>query len=313
MKPIAIKGKEHLMSLNSYKMRRLFLLILALLIAGFSTLWVNQSNAVSVLETRASASGNVNEMKRSVQETRPWWLGDLITVFGTLVGAVMIIYQLGRQHKHEMKLQKENFREKLRLDVYQEFSPVLKAANDMTQRSGMYAIFISLHMRNYHDQLKNGFNPPPISDRAIEFSKRHYEALGSATNLILLFEKYEIISPGLNIFKFALMAAHHDMEQAFAPLYELLLQILPVDMTTASGAQQVLNVIRPSEAQLQKLDKLVGAYKNAEESSGSYLYDLNVELQNIFMSKLFNNMVPKRQPLDPKAIVVSTEPELLSV
>ncbi len=66
--------------------------------------------------------------------------------------------------------------------------------------------------------------------------------------------------------------------------------------------------MRPSEAQLQKLDELVGIYKNAAEVLGWYLYDLNVELQNIFLSKLFNNKAPRRQPLDPKAIVVSTEP-----
>ena len=39
----------------------------------------------------------------------------------------------------------------------------------------------------------------------------------------------------------------------------------------------------------------------------NYLYDLNVELQNIFLSKLFNNKVPRRQPLDPKIKVISTE------
>jgi hypothetical protein len=41
---------------------------------------------------------------------------------------------------------------------------------------------------------------------------------------------------------------------------------------------------------------------------GSYLYDLNVEIQNTLLINLFPNKAPRRVPLDPKFKVISTEP-----
>ena len=35
---------------------------------------------------------------------RPWWIGDLITLLGIVVGVIIVIYQIGKQHKSELKL-----------------------------------------------------------------------------------------------------------------------------------------------------------------------------------------------------------------
>lgn len=236
------------------------------------------------------------------------WLSYLITFLSIVVGAVMILYQLGRQHKNELALQKENFREKLRLKIYQEFSTVLQKASKNAINAGMYAFHIPISLKNYLYQLNIGLSPAPIRQRVIEFSKLHNRSEQGVIKLIRLFEKYEVISPELNIFKLALNVASHDMREANTQLHTLLLQILPMDIALPNGTHQVMNVIRPTDAQLQQLEKFVSKYKKAEDDLCGYLYDLNVELQNIFLSKLFNNKVQRRQPLDPQIKVISTEP-----
>ena len=271
----------------------------------------SESEKTAPIQTTTSSAQN--EVKKNENEIRPWWLGDLITFLGVVVGAAigagMIVYQLGRQHKNELSLQKENFREKLRLEVYQEFSPVLVEATEKIISTRVYTSSIPGGIKVYLDLLNAGLSPAPLKERAIEVSKLHNAASETVIKLICLFEKYEVISTELNIFKTALNVASHDMMKALMPLYAFLLVILPMDLPSTSGTSLVGNVIVPTEAQIQHLVKLVTAYQRATEDIVMYLYDLKVELQNILLSKLVNNKVPRRQPIDPKIKVVSIEPE----
>jgi len=266
----------------------------------------------------SSISGDKKESLQEQQETetinkadssRPWWIGDLITIFGIVVGAGLILYQLGRQHKNELRIQQENYREKLRLEIYQEFSKVLEEANDKTSDVGMYAFIIPTHFKVYMAQLNAGLKPAPLRARAREFSNKHSNASNSIIKLIRLFEKYEIISPELDIFKLAIIVANYDIREAFQPLFNLLSQMLPIDIVDNTGNTQLANIRMPSPEQMIRLDDLVGKYKNAEDDLRCYLFDLNIELQNIFLRNLFNNEVKRRNPLDPKIKVITTNPE----
>lgn len=239
--------------------------------------------------------------------SRPWWLGDLVTLLGIIAGALIIIYQLGRQHKNELALQQENAREQLRLQIFQEFSPAIEVATEKVIDAQTYVSSIYSNIRMYLQQPDDSFNSRPIKERATEFNKRHQEATYSLNKLIQLCGKYEVVSPHLNIFKLAINVASYDMMKAAIPLHAFLIAILSM-IITPDGVSQVVNVIRPEE-QLHKLDELIGSYKKAEMDIIGYLHDLNVEIQNIFLSKLFNNKVPRRQPLDPHIKVISTEPE----
>jgi hypothetical protein len=70
---------------------------------------------------------------------RPWWIGDLLTVISILAGVGLIVFQLNKQHQNDIKSQKENSRDQLRLEVYEEFSKHLSEANSKTSNAGMYA------------------------------------------------------------------------------------------------------------------------------------------------------------------------------
>ena len=195
----------------------------------------------------------------------------------------------------------------MRLQIFQEFSPVIKVATEKIIDAETYVSSIHSNIRMSLQLLDDVL---PIKERANEFSRRHQEATYSLIKLIGLFEKYEVVSPQLDIFKLAIGVAKHDMTIAGVRLCAFLIRILPMDIITPDGVSQVANVIRPTEEQLHELDELVGNYEKATTIDIiGYLYDLNVEMQNIFLSKLFNNKVPRRQPLDPRIKVVSTEPE----
>ncbi|MBA3004445.1 MAG: hypothetical protein FP813_11455 [Desulfurivibrio sp.] len=242
------------------------------------------------------------------ESKRPWWLGDILTFVGIVAGGLIILYQINKQHKGELKVQKENHRDKLRLEIYQEFSSVLDVANNTNSDVGMSVFMMPVHLKIYRDQIASGLNPLPVNSRAQNFLQLHQAASDSCIKLIRLFEKYEIISPELDIFKTAVNVALHDMREVFNKLHSCMLPILPLDILDPQGNTQIGNVITPTEQQIGQLEELVNIYKSASDDMCGYLFDLNVELQNIFLKKLFNNKVKKREPLDSSVKVITTVP-----
>lgn len=238
---------------------------------------------------------------------RPWWIGDLITLLGILVGIVIVIYQLGRQHRNELKLQRENYGEQLRLSIYQQFSRIMDAAVHKQIDSYLYASRILIHVQTYCDAVKKGGSHSPLKDRTEELSKLHYDLLKTVVEVIFLIERNQIVDPRLNIFRIAISAAHHDMMETFRPLFLFLLKILPYEISRPDGSNIIVNVINPSDDQINELERLLAAYTAANFDMGCYLHDLSVELQNTLLSNLFPNKVPRRKPLDPKFKVISTE------
>lgn len=266
------------------------------------------SGCTASVEKKAIAEEQQSiESTAEVETDRPWWLGDLITISGIFAGVAMIVFQLGRQHKGELKIQKENFREQLRLEIFQEYSKVLEEANEKTSDARMYVWLIPSEVYLFINQLDSGFNPAPLKSSAIECCNKYDKASISITNLSRLFEKYEIISPELEIFKMAVNVATYDMSKAIHPLHSFLLQILPRVIVDNAGNPQLDNLMAPTQEQMKELNMLVNAYIEACDDLSGYLYDLNIELQGIFLGRLFDNKVKKRVPSDPKHKVITTE------
>jgi hypothetical protein len=242
------------------------------------------------------------------KSSRPWWIGDLITVFGIISGVVIVIIQLGRQHKNELRLQKENYREQLRIQIYQEFSKAIGLANEKEIKSRIYVLNMPSRIDMYRNQIKNDVEKFPLSYRAIEFFNQHFETINAVNDLVNLIERYYIVDPRLNIFKTAFSVTQHDMLEAFMKLHHLLIHILPLEIPLPDGSHKLVNVINPTNEQFGELTRLINMYTTASFDLGSYLYDLNVEIQNALLSNLFPNKAPRRVPLDPKMKVVSIDP-----
>ncbi|MCM2285846.1 MAG: hypothetical protein NDI81_13765 [Desulfobacula sp.] len=263
----------------------------------------------SIANTEDTIQKSVEQIYILKEESkRPWWLGDILTVLTILAGGFLLFWQMRKQHEIENKVQKENNRDKLRLEIYQEFSGVLDLANNKTVDVGSYVRFIPIHLKIYRDQVASKLNPSPVKDRVLIFQQQHEASSASYLNLIRLFEKYEIISPELDIFKMAVNDAMHDLRESFVKLHGYLLRILPIDIISPDGNKKLANVLTPNDSQIVQLEKYVEAYIDANGDMAGYLFDLNVELQNTFLKTLFDNIVKKREPLDPSVKVITTTP-----
>ena len=234
---------------------------------------------------------------------------ELSTILAATIAAMMIIYQLGRQHRNELAREENATRSKLKLEIYQEFSPFLSNSLEAFVETGGYARSSPLHAAMFATQISIGWSPMPIPDRAKVFQDLHFKAVNSMTDLIIQLEKYFIVCPRLEIFRLAFGCALHDLGSRFDKLHTFMIQHYPVDV----GDTGAVNFVKAFDSQLlQEQQSLCLAYANAEMDINTYLSDLRNELQTLLLGELFpGNRLPKRIPIDPAFKVISLEPEAI--
>jgi hypothetical protein len=239
--------------------------------------------------------------------TGPWWLPHFVTLLGVFIAAVMIVYQLGRQHANESARLNENFKGQLKLQIYQEFSQRLSSASSAVGATGLHAMFSQTNMATYAWRVEQGMNPKPIANRAMDLADKNHTAATEATEVIFLVEKYHIVHPDLDIFKTAISSALHDLHATFHALFDFMVCHLPVGAQTSIGST-LLNVKPLDTEELEALRKLARAYQNAAMELNCYLMDMRVELQKLLLGHLFPSIAPLRRPVDPANKVITLDP-----
>ena len=222
-----------------------------------------QSEEITKSSTKEKAEEFTPE--RPVRVSEYWWLDNLVNILGIVAGALLIVWQLGRQHKNELRIQKENYREKLRLDIYQEFSKIRIDAESQLVRLGSYVSIIPTYFMLSNQAAKAGIVPAPIISRTNVFMAKHQEATDSTIQLIRLIEKYEIVSPEFEIFKIAMLSANYDLIQAFTPLTQALVKLLPMEVPDKDGNMQTVNIVIPTPEQFEEFESIVNNYVNAKD------------------------------------------------
>jgi uncharacterized membrane-anchored protein YhcB (DUF1043 family) len=239
-----------------------------------------------------------------------WFEQNTVALIGLIVGVVIVVLQLNRQHRSTLQIQQDNAREKLKLRLHEILVQKVRKLSHANLSAAMYANMILYNWENFQRRLALGITPLPIKERAPEFLKLHTEANNALNELIEEFISWSIAFPGLQIFQVALLAANHDAWEAFKTLFTALPRVLPID--PPEGVPEnvpgpiILGVL--SNEETIKLKELVARYKDAMDDIRYYIQDLTIEAQNNLLSGLFNRRVPPRKPLDPTHKVISTEP-----
>lgn len=236
-------------------------------------------------------------------------IGDGLKFLGIIAAAATVVWQMRRQHKSSLALQRENAKQALKLRIYETLIQRIRTLSDASITASMYAFGIIPAIETFRAEVTAGRQPAPVQQRAPVFSDLHFKAEASVAELIVEFESWSIAFPGLNVFQIALNSAVYDVRQAFPPLYSALLQILPMDPPPGQAGKPTIIHPPPSPKALSELKSLIQEYKRAMDEIGCYIHDLTIEAQNNLLHGLFEERVPPRQPLDPRHKVVSTDPQ----
>lgn len=262
----------------------------------------------------------IKEPKNILKEPKPAENNEinytlLLNLLGIAVSASLIIWQIGRQHKSNFELQRENHREKLKLEIYSEYRKKISESLDKVGSAGNNARTILTHFNIFVSQVSKGIPPLPIHEREPVFREIHFAAINSITSLIFLLEEYEIINPDLEIFRTAFSCASRTMTDTFFPFQQVLLDFLPYDVPLQDQEKVGTDVVIPkvpSKNDLEKITEVTQPYIDAAMDATCYISDLAHEAQNIFLGSLFAHRLSPRKPIDPKHVVISAAPQEVS-
>lgn len=251
-------------------------------------------------------NGSVKVKKE--KESLKWTYDNTLTTLTILAGFCLLLLQIYLQNRSSLLLQKDNIKEGLKVELFKQVSEKIQSAED-----------VSLEVASYIRMLPNNFiflkqlstteaSPQPVRERAQKFAMLQRASTDGLSSLLYAIEKCQIAFNEYEIFQLALNHAAHEINSAYLSLFQFLMKVLPIDMKMENGSTTVINVRELTEKECEQLEKLVNDFLDADGIFGSYLYDINIEVQNSLLGDLFNTKLQKRKPLDG-SIVMSTESE----
>lgn len=232
----------------------------------------------------------------------------MIQIVGITIGAVIVFWQVGRNHRINIDLQRENYKEQLKLKIYETLADAIIDAQQ--SKAQLWTTVVTTHgkISSYWYQKKElHLNPSPINVR-IHTLMNANETFGcSMSKLINNIERYEAALPKFDIFRKLFVIMSDIMRQAFINYYTMVIGYLPTDVPPELIDKLHAKVIeprQPDDGVMQELKKLSDKFGKLSSDMGAYIYDLQIALQNHLIGSLFGRTLPPRKPADPQYKVI---------
>lgn len=227
------------------------------------------------------------------------------TILTGTLAAFLVLYQIGRQARHALNQNRHNETLKLKLQMYKEIVALCEAA-------GLHELDLSSFVQKFSMEVSNskimrnlGIPLTVPSARIPTLLKLKEGVDYGQIELIRFIERWIIIDPRLKVFQSAFNAAKFDIDQNFIKYFERSLRVFPQEIETAPGQLQLFPWQIPDDVTWGEFVRLQGILVDSLSELSCYVFDFQVELQNLFVGELFDNQVPVREPIDPKHIVVT--------
>lgn len=287
-------------SMNKTK-KYLSIAIILICISVNTIAFAASSNSTNRDVPQTSTSSRVSQNSFKM----PW--ESIISLFGIVVAASLIVWQMNRQHKSNLELQKANHKDNIRLKVYSEIA--LDIADAMKKYRDAHVLVNQAYMQYRNCLIVSMFKTVRVSYN--QLSDAQFAFLHSITHLMCKLEEYEIIDSNLSIFRLAFTSAHYNVQEAFFALQRLIFDYMRFDVPEERQEEMDADVLHPkapSEDELDQIEKAYNDYQAAVIEAYCYISDLSREAQNTLLGGLFDKCIPPREPKDNNLVVVTTNP-----
>jgi len=231
-----------------------------------------------------------------------------LTILGFVVGYGLLIFQLNKQHKNNLNLQREQFKAKIQKEIFNEISDGINQSTNalIKVQSKLFAVSQKIDSKRF---LKSeGINTKPLSERTVDFIDYHHSFSKTIIEVIFILEKFVITDRIFEIFNMALQSVSYDLDKSYQKVNDSLLKFLPIDLPEDKQQKIGVEILEPKEKGEVEFDTLKNNISNYNEfimDITSYLHDLKIEAQNILLGEIFDNKVSPRRPNDREYVVVS--------
>jgi hypothetical protein len=236
-------------------------------------------------------------------------MSSLLQLLSILVGIMVVVYQLGRQHKGNLALQRENLRHEQRMKLFDSLTKKLTMAESAVVNFGLLGFFVPSALKIYlqHSAIPQ-FQPAPVRYRFNDLIEQRRAADAAVAAVLSVIEHKEVIYPALVIFRYAIAYQSEKCRSESAAFFSALMPFLPVDPPPelASTGVQPRSLRLATEADISGLEDLGRRFQYEGSILLSYMTDLSREIQNKLLGQLFDMKVHPRRPLDPTLLVIGT-------
>ncbi len=234
------------------------------------------------------------------------FIEPIVQIAAAFLAAWVVIWQVGKQREGELFLQKENLKTDFKIKLHGEIEEKISKLSDATVVAGGIKWRLSSGFTMQQASIDQGIQPAPLSSEMSEFNSAYNQLAQDTIEVIKVIEKYEIIEPAIKIFQTAFNVTITDLRNAYSPLMLELLNVLP---QRSPDGQNIIYKPAATPAQMMRINQLADTYWEATNEIGSFVYDFRIEIQNLLLGTIFEHRIPKRNPLDPKYVVITTDSE----
>lgn len=237
-------------------------------------------------------------------------IGALVTVITATLGAILILYQIGRQAQHALKQDKNNEAIKLKMQVYENVLSITREMMSAEVGLGSYISSFESDVRLCKFMHKSGYPWSAPKARSAALTSR-YNALSRASNEVIgMIERWQIIDPRIMVFRTAINVAMHEIRLAYTEDYfHTALRLMPHEKAE-SRQGSLFPWSLPDDHSVENLSRATSNLRNAIFTLGGYMHDFQIEMQNILLGDLFRRSLPPRYPINPEVVVVRLENHL---
>jgi hypothetical protein len=221
----------------------------------------------------------------------------LIQLVGFVAGIGVVWWQLLKQRQ----LQKENHLIQIRREIYKEITDQMELASP-AGISVTLDILIGLLEKSRKKKEETGkYQPPPMRvESIVEDFKKVQSKLFEVSGTI---EKYEILSENQPLFRRALVAKISELSNSFMPIIFL----LPYLLISKDGISDPEKLLVPNETEIADIQGKINQFKDVAWDITGFLYDIQVEAQNILLGALFGRKLEARKALDQRYLVLTSQ------
>lgn len=227
----------------------------------------------------------------------------LVQLCGVLIAAVIVIWQVGRQQRNSLELQRETLRDEQRLRLFDALSAQIAGAEKWIVSLSSWGTYLPTTLRLYLANRQHGVR---INDRTRELQKLQRAVDEEVIKLITLLEYREIVHPPLYAFRLAIGDQLERARSASHDLLQIVMPILPLDPPVERAGTEPRALMMPDETSIGAIRSADQKLKDECSTLSSFLNDLNRHIQSALLGRLFGREVQPRLPLDPSVVVIST-------
>jgi hypothetical protein len=230
----------------------------------------------------------------------------IAAVLAATIGAIAVVWQIGKQAKLAISQNKHNEEIKLKLEIFQKFEELYSSwlweKSKLTSFTYRFEGDLSLTRKAIDEGLP--YASLPVA-RTQTFNSLKAECDERIISFIYFTEKWEIVDPRIRIFRTAINAAKHDINNSYWEYHNLVRRHAPFE---AEGSQGVLFPwMCPSQQIIDEIKTEGNRFRDSVDDLASYCSDFRVEMQNILLGELFSRKLPAKKPLDPALKVITLD------